>query len=160
MPQSPVFSSNVSPPHGSLFSNMRRAPGSGVSTSFNPGSKSDSAGSSSGSFSDASRTAHSQGKTPMRLASRSLTGHASVPMSSSLPATDPFALQDWCDPLPLQRKDSSLQQQPSARIVEDLSEFAFDMDGTAQFEVRDDDADPGSPGAVEDPLLLSTFDDS
>jgi len=143
-----------------VHSNMRRAPGSGVSTSFNAGSKSGSASSSSGSFSDASRTAHSQGKTPMRLASRSLTGHASVPMSSSLPATDPFALQDWCDPLPLQRKDSSLQQQPSARIVEDLSEFAFDMDGTAQFEVRDDDADPGSPGAAEDPLILATFDDS
>jgi hypothetical protein len=94
----------------------------------------------------------------MRLASRSLTGHASVPMSSSLPASDPFALQDWCDPL--QRHVSSSQQHTSARIVEDLSEFAFDMDGTAQVEVKDDDNEPGSPGFVEDPVILATFDDS
>jgi hypothetical protein len=93
----------------------------------------------------------------MRLASRSLTGRASVPMSSSLPAADPFALQDWCDPL--QRKDSSTQR-TSARIVEDLSEFAFDMDGSAQVEVRDDEVEPGSPGVAVDPGILATFDDS
>lgn len=129
-----------------------------VSASSNTGSKSDSIGSSPCSFSDASRTAHSQGKTPMRLASRSLTGHASVPMSSSLPASDPFALQDWCDPL--QRHGSSNHQQSSARIIEDLSEFAFDMDGTAQVEVRDDEIEPGSPGVAEEPVILATFDDS
>jgi hypothetical protein len=139
-------------------SNMRRTQGSVVSTSFNTGSKSDSVGSSFGSFSDSSRTAHSQGKTPMRLGSRSLTGHASVPMSSSLPASDPFALQDWCDPL--QRPGGSSQQHTTARIVEDLSEFAFDMDGTAQVEVRDDEVEPGSPGVAEDPVILATFDDS
>ncbi len=139
-------------------SHLRRAPGSGASMSFNTGSKSDSVGSSSGSFSDSSRTAHSQGKTPMRLASRSLTGHASVSMSSSLPAADPFALKDWCDPL--LRKDNSNQQLASARIVEDLSEFAFDMDGTAQVEVPDEEAEPVSPGFVADPVILATFDDS
>jgi hypothetical protein len=133
---------------------MRR-PTFGVSTSFNAG-KSGSVGSSSGSFSDASRTAQSQGKTPMRLASRSLTGHAGVPMSSSLPAADPFALQDWCDPL--QRKDNSNQPQTSARIVEDLSEFAFDMDGTAQVEVQDEDFEQCSPSAPEDPVSLETWD--
>ncbi len=138
-------------------SNMRRAPGLGSSMSVNAGSKCESVGSSSGSFSDSSRTAHSQGKTPMRLASRSLTGRASVPMSSSLPAADPFALQDWCDPL--QRKDNSTQR-TSARIVEDLSEFAFDMDGSAQVEVRDDEVEPGSPGVAVDPGILATFDDS
>jgi hypothetical protein len=137
---------------------MRRAPGLGSSMSVNAGSKCESVGSSSGSFSDSSRTAHSQGKTPMRLASRSLTGRASVPMSSSLPAADPFALQDWCDPL--QRKDNSNQQRTSARIVEDLSEFAFDMDGSAQVEVRDDEVEPGSPGVAVDPGILATFDDS
>jgi hypothetical protein len=126
--------------------------------SFNAGSKSDNFSLSSGSFSDSSRTAQSQGKTPMRLASRSFTGHASVTMSSSLPAADPFALKDWCDPL--QRKDSSNQQQTSARIVEDLSEFAFDMDGSAQVEVRDDEVEPGSPGVALDPVILATFDDS
>ncbi len=94
----------------------------------------------------------------MRLASRSLTGHASVPMSSSLPAADPFALQDWCDPL--QRKDNGNQPQTSARIVEDLSEFAFDMDGTAQVEVQDEDAEQFSPGAAEDPVRLQAFDES
>ena len=94
----------------------------------------------------------------MRLSGRSLTGHSSVFMSSSLSAVDPFALQDWCDPL--QRKDSSLQQQTSARIVEDLSQFAFDMDGTAQVEVRDDEVEATSPGVVENPLILATFDDS
>ena len=94
----------------------------------------------------------------MRLASRSFTGHAGVTMSSSLPAADPFALKDWCDPL--QRKDSSNQQQTSARIVEDLSEFAFDMDGSAQVEVRDDEVEPGSPGVAVDPGILATFDDS
>jgi hypothetical protein len=130
-------------------SNMRRTQGSVVSTSFNTGSKSDSVGSSFGSFSDSSRTAHSQGKTPMRLGSRSLTGHASVPMSSSLPASDP-----------LQRPGGSSQQHTTARIVEDLSEFAFDMDGTAQVEVRDDEVEPGSPGVAEDPVILATFDDS
>lgn len=137
-------------------SNMRRTSRSVVSTSFNAGSKGDSVGSSPGSFSDSSRTAHSQGKTPMRLASRSLTGHVSVPMASSLPASDPFALQDWCDPL--QRHGSSSQQHTTARIVEDLSEFAFDMDGTAQVEVRDDEVEPGSPGVSEDPAILETFD--
>jgi hypothetical protein len=55
---------------------------------------------------------------------------------------------------------NSNQQLASARIVEDLSEFAFDMDGTAQVEVPDEDAEAVSPGFVVDPVIMATFDDS